>query len=876
MHSQFQPARTEKAQATYLLHPETLDAHRCVVLASRRGLKFQRVPGTATGRLPAPPLHVPWWAVKGFGADDTATGPDGSALQVVDVVTDAGTLTLLVPAPDVSELLATVARWSGRWTRARRPRHAAVARDMVLLAASLAATRQQAVRALGPVGRGLSLFVHAAAVGLGLVVGALGAATRWFVSFVLAFVALVGSAGNALWYSPAGAPVRAMGGVVAIGLSWAGATVRVIWLPTAALVGIPLAAAARVSAPGRRWLARSMAGLVVAAVVRRALAGARALTGATIGRRGALGPVLAGVVSVLLIGGVVSALTLDGPVASGTSDPRSATSSIGDGGNGGLNASAMSRMLGSRPRGSLKASVDLPPASAPPTPAPPSLADAPPLQPHEIFGFAPYWTLNQSANFDVSGMTTLAYFSVGVNPDGSLDESDSGWAGYQSQALATLVTRAHAAGDRVVLTVTCFSQSALNQLTSSVSAPNTLATALIAAVEAKNLDGVNIDFEGAGSADQVGLTNLVTSVSAALKSANPHFQVTMDTYASSAGDSAGFYNIAALAPAVDGFFVMAYQLNLQSKPSSNSPLTSGMFSDLTTLKQYTAVVPGAKVILGVPYYGYDWPTSNGTLTAQATGGASAIAYSQIVVAGRPTYWDPVTQTAWTSYQVGTQWHEEFFEDPSSLYLEAELAQSFHAAGLGIWALGFDGNDPKMLGALLGFAPAAKNGLAGPTTTPPSPAPSGTTTTTLATTSTSTSTATSTSPSEPSSPVPTTPAPTTSTSAPPATTTTTGTSGGAPTLRYSGTWQGQQVQLTKVPPEQTPLADLVYLGELTGFQTNDPTLSCLDGESGLSVYELSTAATQYEVIADQPTDCATATFTFPWPLPANTGANAGTG
>jgi len=66
------------------------------------------------------------------------------------------------------------------------------------------------------------------------------------------------------------------------------------------------------------------------------------------------------------------------------------------------------------------------------------LADAPPLQPHEIFGFAPYWTLNQSANFDVSGMTTLAYFSVGVNPDGSLDESDSGWAGYQSQALATL------------------------------------------------------------------------------------------------------------------------------------------------------------------------------------------------------------------------------------------------------------------------------------------------------------------------------------------------------------------------------------------------------------------------------------------------------
>ena len=187
--------------------------------------------------------------------------------------------------------------------------------------------------------------------------------------------------------------------------------------------------------------------------------------------------------------------------------------------------------------------VSLPVATAPPALAPPTLADAPPLRPHEVFGFAPYWTLDQSAAFNVNEMSTIAYFSIDVNPDGTLNQSGPGWDGYQSQALSSLISRAHGAGDRVVLTVTCFDQAALDRLTSSTSAPSTLATALIGAVQAKNLDGVNLDFEGSGSADQAGVTRLVTQVSTAIHGVNPHYQVTMDTYASSAGDPGGFYNI---------------------------------------------------------------------------------------------------------------------------------------------------------------------------------------------------------------------------------------------------------------------------------------------------------------------------------------------
>ena len=163
--------------------------------------------------------------------------------------------------------------------------------------------------------------------------------------------------------------------------------------------------------------------------------------------------------------------------------------------------------------GHFKRAGHLPAATTAPVAAPADLAAAPPLRPHEVFGFAPYWTLPSSAGFDVQGLTTLAYFSVGVNPDGTLLESGPGWNGYESQSLADLITRAHAADDRVVLTVTDFSQSSLNALTSSPTAASTLASALVSAVAAKNLDGVNLDLEGEGSADQAGLTHLVGTVS---------------------------------------------------------------------------------------------------------------------------------------------------------------------------------------------------------------------------------------------------------------------------------------------------------------------------------------------------------------------------
>jgi spore germination protein YaaH len=522
---------------------------------------------------------------------------------------------------------------------------------------------------------------------------------------------------------------------------------------------------------------------------------------------------------------------------------------------------AASRVADNPGNGSLKqlgatASLALAPASGTPTAAPATLTDQPPLAARENFAFAPYWTLAQSPTFDITGLSTLAYFSIDVNGNGTLDESGPGWNGFQSQDLSDLISRAHAAGERVVLTVTDFSQSSLNAVTSSPTAAATLSGTLIPLLQAKSLDGVNFDFEGEGSGDQTGLTNLMTSVAGSLRAADPHWQITMDTYASSAGDSGGFYNIPALAPAVDAFFVMDYELNLAGTASAASPLTSSMFSSQTTMSQYDAAVPASKVILGTPFFGIDWPTNNGTMGATATGGAADIPDSQAASNG-PEYWDPVTDTAWTSYQAGGQWHESYYEGENGLYDVSQLVTKDGARGVGIWALGMESDDAQMIAALDGISPGAPPGTgpqstssSAPAVAAPAPAPApnpgagGSAAAagpapTVGASPTVSGSGSGSQAAPPSSPSP----------APPATTTT--------VASITGVYNGATVNLT--PVASSSVLAVLGAGTLTDFQTNVPAYSCLNG-SALNVYDNVDGKPVAEAVA--PTNCIAQDFELP--------------
>jgi GH18 family chitinase len=233
---------------------------------------------------------------------------------------------------------------------------------------------------------------------------------------------------------------------------------------------------------------------------------------------------------------------------------------------------------------------------------------------------------------------------------------------------------------------------------------------------------VNIDVEGTDASQRDAFSTLVGAVSHQLHAAHPTWQVTVDTYVGSATNPQSFFDVAGLARSVDALFVMAYDMYGSGAASPNSPLAGYRPNVSDAVAAYSAAVSPGKVILGLPFYGYDWVTVDDSPASRAVSGPRAITWATIRSSGWAARWDGVAQSPWASYQLGGQWHEAYYDDAQSLGAKAAAASAAHLRGVGVWALGMDGGDPSLLEALAAGGVSNSLGQKGVTPPPPPPSP----------------------------------------------------------------------------------------------------------------------------------------------------------
>jgi len=341
-------------------------------------------------------------------------------------------------------------------------------------------------------------------------------------------------------------------------------------------------------------------------------------------------------------------------------------------------------------------------------------------QVREVFGYAPYWALSHESEWDYSVLTTVAYFALQPNPDGSLAQTGGQWTGWNSAELTDMINRAHAAGDRVVLTLKSSDDGTINLVDSTNR--QALINSTISAIQSKNLDGVNVDFEAAASSNfpdlQAGLSTLAADLSQQVHAKWPKAEVSFATYAGSASWDGGVFNIGQIAPAVDALFVMAYDSvfsNLSGQAGPNAPLNGWTYNDTVDVQQYLTKAPASKIILGVPYYGYRWSTVSGAPYASTVSGATAEGFAAAVTdlsCAHPSLsqsWDSTGASPWASWwspsandpcgdNLGTP-QELYYDDANSLGLKYDLINQNNLRGAGIWALGYDSGRTDLWGAL---------------------------------------------------------------------------------------------------------------------------------------------------------------------------------
>ncbi|HUY05669.1 MAG TPA: glycosyl hydrolase family 18 protein [Acidimicrobiales bacterium] len=365
-------------------------------------------------------------------------------------------------------------------------------------------------------------------------------------------------------------------------------------------------------------------------------------------------------------------------------------------------------------RAKLLVNVALPSHEGASAPATPAKLFVRPLIRHLVVGFVPYWTVptlvaGGQASVDITDSTELVYSSVCVGKAGTLitltTDCANGMAGLASPAFGSFMQLAHMNGVRVLLSVQTIDPAIIHSLgTHAATLAPTLEQNLSALVSTYGFDGINLDIEGRGPANRVGYVNFVRDFSRSLKSANPSLDLMVDTYPQSAASSSDFYDVARLSHYVDQFFVMAYAMENGKRSSANSPLGSATlgWSAAQTLVQYRAVVPANKIILGMPFYGLNFATKTNLPGSKLVSDApSARLYSAVVAAGRPALWDVASATPYSVFRESDGWHQDWYDNSVSLALKTALAQVFHIAGVGVWAMSMEGGDLQMLNALTG-------------------------------------------------------------------------------------------------------------------------------------------------------------------------------
>jgi len=336
-----------------------------------------------------------------------------------------------------------------------------------------------------------------------------------------------------------------------------------------------------------------------------------------------------------------------------------------------------------------------------PAEAPPASASAPiGLQPRpaapfkHVHGFHPYWMGTSWQSYDWSLLSTVAWFGIELGAAGQVSDAHGG-------VPAALVSAAHAAGVRVVVTAIAFDSADLQTLLASAANRQAAVGSIVNAAVAAGADGACIDFEGVPGPRKADFVTFVGEVQTALENALAEPYLSVCTPAVDWGNAYDYDEIAARC---DHLLVMAYDYHWANSTTTGpvAPLGGwGTYNVGWTIQDYvTWGAPRHKILLGVPWYGYRWPCTSSTAGAATTGSATALTYAGAAVeaAMYAVQWDAPSQTPWLRYQ-NPGWLQTWYDDAASWSAKFARVWQEDLGGVGIWALGYQGTHAEPWTAL---------------------------------------------------------------------------------------------------------------------------------------------------------------------------------
>ncbi len=343
-------------------------------------------------------------------------------------------------------------------------------------------------------------------------------------------------------------------------------------------------------------------------------------------------------------------------------------------------------------------------------------------QKHEkfIYGFLPYWNIKETENLKYEHLTDVAYFGLYINPDGSIKKYDSdgniepGYNNWKNnQDLKKSINEAKKYGTRYSLTLISHNDETTENFLNCVSCWEKLEETTLEELSYHKISDVHLNFEYSTYTDKEltdKFTKFVKHYSNFIKEHDSNSILAVSAFADS-NRKQRITDIKEISSSVDLIFIMGYDFRTSGSEYAGptAPLdgigTVAEYDIRTTVKDYIANAPTSKILLGVPYYGYNWPVtttepysrkSSNNVLGTTDFGARAQTYQDIMQIIE-TYniqpkWDDVAKVPYFTYYNSEHdaYRQVYYENKESLKYKFDYANEMQLAGVGIWALGYDG------------------------------------------------------------------------------------------------------------------------------------------------------------------------------------------
>jgi spore germination protein YaaH len=373
------------------------------------------------------------------------------------------------------------------------------------------------------------------------------------------------------------------------------------------------------------------------------------------------------------------------------------------------------------PSGAILA-TDVPPAAvstAPTVPATPV-----PTPGHEVYGFVPYWEMDDTIARHVAtvDLSTVGLFSVTHRRDGELATNQTGYRRISGPIGRRMISDAHKRGARAEIVYTSFGETKNARFYTEPAAQARWIEVLVDLVDELGVDGVNVDVESLPIEHIPAYAAFIGRLRDALRERDPDHQVSVATTANERG---ALMAAAAATAGADRIFMMGYDYHWNgSDPGASSPIDrlDGDPRDLVwSLDRYAELgVPVERTLLGLPLFGMTWPVIGPGVGSPATGrGSDWVPRRNLRVfedpAFAPTY-EPVESVEFYSVPAepssdpspsatdspsdgpglspAAGWNAVYYDSPRSLTPKLALADARGLAGAGFWAIGYERGLPE--------------------------------------------------------------------------------------------------------------------------------------------------------------------------------------